>query len=57
MLRRIVCILSAVGLAVVLGIPVFAKLPIDPAKAAAADAGAFYDTDHSAFEQVVDTLK
>ena len=40
-----------------LGIPVFAKLPIDPAKAAAADAGAFYDTDHSAFEQVVDTLK
>ena len=40
-----------------LGIPVFAKLPIDPTKAAAADAGEFYDTDHSAFEAAAEALK
>ena len=40
-----------------LGIPVFAKLPIDPSKAAAADAGEFYDTDHSAFEAAIAALK
>lgn len=40
-----------------LGIPVFAKLPIDPSKAAAADAGAFYGTDHSAFDAAIETLK
>ena len=40
-----------------LGIPVFAKLPIDPAKAAAADAGEFYGTDHSAFEDAIAALK
>ena len=40
-----------------LGIPVFAKLPIDPTKAAAADAGEFYQVDHSAFENAVEALK
>ena len=40
-----------------LGIPVFAKLPIDPAKASAADAGEFYGTDHSAFEGAITALK
>ena len=40
-----------------LGIPVFAKLPIDPSKAAAADAGEFYGTDHSAFETAIAALK
>lgn len=40
-----------------LGIPVFAKLPIDPAKAAAADAGEFYGADHSAFEDAIAALK
>ncbi len=40
-----------------LGIPVFAKLPIDPSKAAAADAGAFYGTDHSAFDAAIEALK
>ena len=40
-----------------LGIPVFAKLPIDPSKAAAADAGEFYGTDHSAFDQAIASLK
>ena len=40
-----------------LGIPVFAKLPIDPTKASAADAGEFYGTDQSAFEAAVTALK
>ena len=34
-----------------------AQLPIDPAKAAAADAGEFYATDHSAFEDAIAALK
>jgi len=40
-----------------LGIPVFAKLPIEPEKAAAADAGAFYGVDHSAFDGMMELLK
>lgn len=40
-----------------LGIPVFAKLPIEPEKAAAADAGAFYGVDHSAFDGAVALLR
>ena len=40
-----------------LGIPVFAKLPIDPSAAAAADAGEFYGTDHSAFDEAVTFLQ
>ena len=36
---------------------VLAKLPIDPAKAAAADAGEFYGTDHSAFTAAAEALK
>ena len=43
--------------AVELGIPVFAKLPIEPEKAAAADAGAFYGVDHSAFDGMMELLK
>ena len=40
-----------------LKIPVFAKLPIEPEKAAAADAGTFYDVDHSVFSAAVETLQ
>ena len=40
-----------------LGVPVLATLPIDPAKAAAADAGTFYDTDVEAFDKVIDVIK
>ena len=40
-----------------LGIPVFAKLPIEPEKAAASDAGTFYGVDHSAFAGAVEALK
>ena len=40
-----------------LGLPVFAKLPIEPQKATAADAGTFYDEDHSAFDAGVEILK
>ncbi|MDD6038916.1 MAG: Mrp/NBP35 family ATP-binding protein [bacterium] len=40
-----------------LNIPVFAKLPIEPDKAAAADAGAFYETDHSLFAGAVEVLR
>lgn len=40
-----------------LNIPVFAKLPIEPDKAAAADAGAFYGVDHSAFAGVVEAVR
>lgn len=40
-----------------LGLPVFAKLPIQPEKASAADAGQFYAQDHSAFDSAVEVLK
>lgn len=40
-----------------LNIPVFAKLPIEPDKAKAADAGEFYETDHSLFETAVEVLR
>lgn len=40
-----------------LGIPVFAKLPIEPEKAAAADAGTFYGADHSAFAGALEALR
>jgi hypothetical protein len=40
-----------------LNLPVLAKLPIQPEKAAAADAGAFYDADHSAFAEAIAALK
>ena len=43
--------------AVELGLPVFAKLPIEPQKATAADVGTFYDEDHSAFDAGVEILK
>ncbi len=40
-----------------LNIPVFAKLPIDPTAAAAADAGEFYGADHSAFAAALEALR
>jgi Mrp family chromosome partitioning ATPase len=40
-----------------LNIPVLAKLPIMPDKAAAADAGEFYGTDQSAFDDAIQILK
>jgi Mrp family chromosome partitioning ATPase len=40
-----------------LNLPVLAKLPIQPDKASAADAGEFYDTDQSAFEAAIAILK
>lgn len=40
-----------------LGVPVLATLPIDPTKAAAADAGTFFDTDVEGFSKVIDVIK
>ena len=40
-----------------LAIPVLAKLPIEPEKAKAADAGEFYQADSKEFETAVEVLK
>ncbi len=39
-----------------LGLPVLGKVPLDPQIAAAADAGAFYKTDHPYLEKAVEVL-
>ena len=40
-----------------LSIPVFGKLPIEPERAAAADAGKFYETENPYLETAVEALK
>ncbi len=43
--------------AAALDLPVLAKLPVDPAKAAAADAGEIYSADHGVFSSAVEAVK